>query len=321
MGESTIRRVRFDRYGGVDELYVDEQSIPTPADREVVVRVLAAGINPGEAAVRSGALAEQLPSDFPSGQGSDFAGLVHEIGAGVDGLAVGQEVLGWSDQRSSHADFVVTEYDHIVAKPLALDWIRAGSLFVAGTTAWAAVDAVAPRPQETVVVSGAAGGVGSLAIQLARQRGARVLGIASAANTDFVESLGVEHVTYGDGLAQRLRDVTPDGIDAVVDTHGDGYVDMAIELGVNADRIDTIIDFAAAERHGVKTAANAQGASSAVLDELAELVAWGDLVLPIAAIYPLVDVRAAFDRLAAGHTRGKIVLSTQAQKPSWSARS
>jgi len=179
-------------------------------------------------------------------------------------------------------------------------------LFVAGTTAYAAVRAVAPRPGETVVVSGAAGGVGSLAVQLARAAGARVIGIASPANHAWLREHDVIPVEYGDGVVERIRAIGD--VDAFIDTFGGGYVAQAVELGVSRDRIDTIIDWAAAAEYGVKTAGNADADSAEVLAELAGLLSKGELEVPIAATYPLAEVQAAFGELERRHTRGKIVL-------------
>jgi NADPH2:quinone reductase len=297
----------MDDYGDVDVLYVADVPQPEPAADQVVVRVLAAGINPGEIGIRTGALAERWPSTFPSGEGSDFAGVVAAAGADVRGYAPGDEVLGWSDWRSSHADFVAVPADHLTRKPLALDWIRAGGLFVAGVTAYAAVRAVDLEPGETVAVSGAAGGVGSLTVQLAREKGAHVIGIAGEHNADWLRSVGVTPMTYGDGLADRLREAAPD---AFIDTFGSGYVEMAVKLGIPADRIDTVADFAAIGTFGVKGEGSAAGSDNGILAELADLLAWGTIVLPIAAVYPLAQVKDAYTELAKRHSRGKIVLST-----------
>jgi len=305
------RRVQFDRYGPVDVLRVVDVPRPSAGDGQVLVRVVATGINPGEIAIRNGAMEQMFPATFPSGQGSDFAGQVVETGPGVTGFAPGDEVLGWSDQRSAQADHVVSDPRHLTAKPRGLDWIRAGALWAIGVTSFSAVRAVAVKPGEVIAVSAAAGGVGGLAAQLARRAGARVLGIASEASADRLRAIGVEPVAYGDGLADRLRSLAPDGIDAFVDTHGDGYVDLAIALGIAPDRIDTIIDFAAAQRHGTKTDASPQASTPDVLATMAEHVAWGRLTVPIAAIYPLEQVRDAYTELAGGHVYGKIVLSTE----------
>jgi NADPH2:quinone reductase len=304
------RRVQFDHYGPADVLSVVDVPRPSVDDGQVLVRVATAGINPGEIAIRNGAMEQMFPATFPSGQGSDFAGRVVEAGSGVTEFAPGDEVLGWADTRSAQADYVLSDPRHLTAKPPALDWIRAGALWAIGVTSFSAVRAVALQPGEVVAVSAAAGGVGGLAAQLARRAGARVLGIASAANAGRLRAIGVEPVAYGDGLADRLRSLAPDGIDAFIDTHGDGYVDLAVALGVTPGRIDTIIDFAAAQRHGTKTDASPQASTPEALATMAEHVAWGRLTVPIAAIYPLEQVQDAYTELADGHVYGKIVLST-----------
>ena len=274
----------------------------------MLVRVRAAGINPGEAAVREGLVHDRWPATFPSGQGSDLAGVVEEVGADVSGVAPGDEIIGYTHERASQAELVVVEAGHMTTKPPGVPWEVAGALFVVGTTAWAAVHAVAPEKGETVVVSGAAGGVGTLAVQLAGAAGATVIGLASPPHHDWLREHGAIPVDYGDGVADRIRSAAGGAVDALVDTYGGGYVDLAIELGVAPERIDTIIDWGAAERHGVRTEGNTAGARPEVLAELAELIAAGRLEVPIAATYPLDRVRDAYREVEERHTLGKIVL-------------
>ena len=302
-----MRAVQYDEFGGVDVLRVAEVPVPEPGPDEVLVEVAAAGINPGEAYVREGRYAQRWPSTFPSGQGSDLAGTVRALGPGVDAVAVGDEVFGWTDLRASQAEYVVVPVRQVLAKPSELAWEQAGALHVVGATAWAAVRAVDPRPGETVVVSAAAGGVGVLTVQLARRTGATVVGVASEANHDWLRAHGVVPVAHGDGLVDRIRAAAPT-VDAFIDLFGDGNVDLALALGVPPDRIDTIVDFAAVEEHGVKADGNAVGARPEVLAELAALLAKGELELPVAATYPLERVQDAYRELERRHTRGKIVL-------------
>jgi NADPH:quinone reductase-like Zn-dependent oxidoreductase len=300
------KAVRFDEYGGVDVLKVVDVPDPTPGPGEVLVRVKAAGINPGEANIREGRLHALWPATFPSGEGSDLAGVVEAVGEGVTTWKVGDEVLGWTDRRASHAELVVTAQDEIVPKPQPVPWEVAGALYVAGATAWACVEAVEPRSGETLVVTGAAGGVGIITVQLARRTGARVIGLASEANHAWLREHDVVPVAYGDGVADRIRAQAPDGVDAFVDTFG-GYLDLALEeLGVAPDRVNTIIP--PERRDGVKSEGNMTGARPDVMTELAELIAAGQLEVPIAATYPLDQVREAYTELAKRHTRGKIVL-------------
>lgn len=303
------RAVRFDHYGGVDVLKVVEVSTPIPAPDRVVVEVRAAGINPGEAAIRRGAFDKVFPAHFPSGQGSDFAGVVTAVGDKVKDFKPGDEVLGWSDERSSHATHVSVPSTHVVRKPKELSWEVAGSLHVAGLAAWASVEAVNPQPGETVVVSGAAGGVGSIAVQLLRLRGAKVIAIASEKNHAWLQKLGAIPVNHDEQTLQHVRDAAPEGrVDAWVDAFGGGYVDMAMQLGVPRERVNTLIDFQAAQKHGVQTQGTQAVASASVLEKLATLVAEGKVEVPIAARYPLDQVREAFAELEKRHTRGKIVL-------------
>jgi NADPH:quinone reductase-like Zn-dependent oxidoreductase len=302
------RAVKFDKYGGIDVLHVVEVDRPVPGPEQVLVRIKAAGINPGEAAIREGVFAKQWPATFPSGQGSDLAGIVEAVGSAVRNVAVGDEVIGFSHNRSSQAELVIVEADHLVYRPAHVSWEQAGALFVAGTTAYAAVQAVSLMAGDTVVVAGAAGGVGSIAVQLATNVGAKVIGLASAANHAWLGDHGVIPVAYGEGVADRIRAASGNKVDAFIDTFGGGYVDLALELGVAPDRIDTIIDFAAAAKHDVKTAGNAAAANAKVLAELAGLIDAGRLEIPIAKVYRLADVRDAYRDLARRHTRGKIVL-------------
>lgn len=300
--------VRFDRYGDIDVLKVVDARRPIPGPGQVLIEVRAAAINPGEAAIRKGVFASRWPATFPSGEGSDLAGVVAEIGPDATGLRVGDEVIGFTHRRASHAKFVVVEATDLTPKPPRVSWEVAGSLFVAGTTAYAAVRAVSLRPGDTVVVSGAAGGVGTLAVQLARNEGARVIGLASQEHHDWLKAHGVTPVTYGEGAAGRIRAAAGGRVDAFIDTFGDGYVNLALDLGVSPSRIDTIIDFAAAEKYGVQTKGNTDAASGHVIAELAKLVAEGRLEVPVARVYPLTEVQAAFRELERRHTLGKIVL-------------
>jgi NADPH:quinone reductase-like Zn-dependent oxidoreductase len=302
------RAVRYDNYGGIDVLNVVDVEDPVPGPGELLVRVKAAGINPGEAKIRDGMLAERWPSTFPSGQGSDLAGVVEQVGDGVDAFAAGDEVIGFTDDRASQAELVVIPAENATPKPAGVPWDVAGGLFVVGATAWASVRAVGLSSGDTVVVSGAAGGVGVIAVQLARRAGATVIGLASERHHEWLRAHGVLPVTYGDGVADRIRAAAPDGVDAFLDMVGGGYVELALELGVAPERINTIADFAAIEKYGVKSEGNAVGASASTLAELARLIDAGELDVPIAATYPLDQVRDAYRELADNHTRGKIVL-------------
>ena len=302
------RAVRFNEYGGIDVLRVDEVDRPTPSAGQVLVEVKAAGINPGEAMIREGFLHSRWPATFPSGEGTDFAGVVAETGDGVQGFRPGDEVIGYTDNRASHAEFVVAEAGNLTRKPQKVSWEEAGAIPVAGFTAYAAVRAVSPSQGDIVVVSGAAGGVGTIAVQLARRAGATVIGLASEPNHQWLTDHGIIPVTYGDGVADRIRDASGGKVDAFIDTFGADYVELALELGVRPERIDTIANFQAVEKYGVKAEGNAAGASAQVLAELAGMLDNGLLDIPIARVYPLDQVQDAYRELERRHTRGKIVL-------------
>jgi NADPH:quinone reductase-like Zn-dependent oxidoreductase len=306
-GVITMKAVRFHRYGGVDVLNVEDVELREPGPREIVVRVHATGINPGEAKIRTGALHDRFPAVFPSGQGSDLAGTVAQAGDEVTLWRVGDEVLGWSWERSSQAEYVVVPQEQLVAKPEALDWATAGALYVAGCTAYPAVAAVEPQEGEVVAVSAAAGGVGSIAVQLLRLHGARVIAISSDRHRDWLEGKGAVVVGYGEGVEERIADASGGAPAAFLDFRGGDYVRLAVDMGVPPQRINTV-DYAAAEGYGTHSDASAEGTRPEILEEMARLVAARRVEVPISARYPLDQVRKAFAELERGHTLGKIVL-------------
>lgn len=300
--------VQFDKYGGSDVLRVVEVPDRAPDAGEVRVRVVAAGINPGEIGIRTGALHERFPATFPSGQGSDFAGVIAEVGARVDGIHVGDEVIGFSDWRNAQAESVTLAADHVIPKPHGVSWDEAGALYVAGTTAFACIEAVGIRRGDTVVVTGGAGGVGAIVTQLAVLAGAAVVATASKENHEFLESVGAIPIEYGKDLEKRIRATVPDGVDAFIDTSGDGAVAVAVALGVDRNRINTIADRPAAAKFKVRANGMATVSSREAMIDLARLISEGALTIPILAVYPLAEVRAAYERLARRHGLGKIVL-------------
>ncbi|MBG6107665.1 NADP-dependent oxidoreductase [Frigoribacterium sp. CG_9.8] len=304
------RIVQYSRYGGPEVLEIVEVDEPHAGPGEVRVSVRAAGLNPFDSKVRQSPA--MLPNrTLPSGQGAEFAGVIDEVGAGTATatatLAVGDEVLGWSN-FSAQADFVIVPADQVAPKPSALSWAAAGGLGLVGNTAERSTRAVALTPGETVLVSAAAGGVGLFAAQLALADGAIVIGTASEANHDYLRGLGVIPVAYGPGLIDRLRAVAPSGIDAVIDNAGQETVEIAIELGVDPKRINSIVYFDGVAKYGISTVGGG-GKKSADLARLARLVADGSIALPIAGTYPLAEVRAAYQQLDSRHFLGKIVLT------------
>ena len=306
-----MQAVRFDEYGPVGVLDVRDVPVPEPGPGQVLVKVKAAGINPGEAKIREGELADRWPATFPSGQGTDFAGVVDKLGPAVTAVTPGDEVIGWVDTRSSQAEYLVAEAANLARKPSGLPWEVAGAIPVAGFTAWAMVRGVDVKAGDTVVVSGAAGGVGSIAVQLAKRAGATVIGLAGPSNHDWLTRHGVIPVAYGEGTVERIRKAVPASqqVDVFLDTYGGDYVELALnDLGVSPERIGTIVRFDAGQKYGVKLDGNAAGASAETLATLAGLAASKELEIPLANTYPLREVRAAYTELAKGHLRGKIVL-------------
>lgn len=306
------RAVLFGAFGAASEVFeVVDVPEPHPAAGQVRVRVKAAGLNPVDWKI---ALYPQVAAAYrigqlPSGNGNDFAGVVDEVGEGVGGWKVGDAVYG-GRRFHAQADHLLADAAMLVAKPAGLGWEQAGALDIAGRTAWAEVASQQLTAADTVLVTAAAGGVGVLAAQLARRAGATVIGTASPDNHDYLRSLGVIPVAYGDGLVERVREAAPRGVTAVLDHHGAASIQAGLDLGVDPARINTIADRPFAARHGVATV----GGAAASLEELAALgllMAAGAVELPIEARYPLEQVRDAYARLQSGHLRGKVVLVTE----------
>ena len=276
------RSVQFSRYGGPEVLDLVEITTPVPGVGEVVVEVMAAGLNPGESSIREGRLDKEWPTHFPAGQGSDFAGFIAGAGAGVTEWKIGDAVLGHT-VRGSQANFVIVPAGNVIHKPERLPWEIAGSLYVAAATAWQAVAGANPGPGRTVLVHAAHGGVGVIAAQLAKRRGARVIGTASPDSFDYLRQIGVIPVEYGPGFDERLHRIAPDGVDAELNRLGDTV--LMNNVLMNVDSTDTV-----------------------VLQKIASLIADHQIVIPVAAIYPFERVRDAYRELEAGHAHGKIVL-------------
>jgi enoyl reductase len=269
--------------------------------------VRAAGVQPADCATRSGWFAERGIglAPFPRQLGNEFAGVVEQLGEGVDGLFAGDEVLGWTT-ASAYAEAVVVPVDQLVAKPIMMSWAVAGALSASGQTAHTAVQALDFARGDTVLVHGAAGGVGTIAVQLARLRGARVIGTASRENHDYLRSLGAEPVLYGPGLAERVRTLAPGGVHAALDASGRGALDASIALGIEPSRIATLVAFEDVQRlgvHGVHSDRNRER-----LQQLVELYDAGGLRVHVRDIYPLSHAAVAHRDVENGHGRGKVVL-------------
>jgi NADPH2:quinone reductase len=298
-----MRVVRYDRFGGIHELRVDDGPTPEVAPGDVLVRVEASCINPGSLSALHGAA--YVPA-------RDLAGTVVTVAEDVSDLPVGTEVVGWLQDWSAHAELVSVPAAQLIRKPADLPWDVAGSLFVTPMAGLAGVQAVAPRPGETIVVAGASGGVGLTSAQLARRAGATVIGIASPANADRLAELGIVPVAYGDTVAAEIREAAGGTVDAFIDAFGSGYIDLALELGVAPCRINTVVDYRRAQEKGVRSLGTMDAGGTRSLAELADLAASGELQVPIAAVYPLGEVQAAYRRLADDRPFGRVVLHPQA---------
>jgi NADPH:quinone reductase-like Zn-dependent oxidoreductase len=307
---STSRAVRLESFGGPDVLSIRELPVPRAGSGQIRVRVAAAGLNPMDWIMTADAdTAARFGLSLPAGFGTDYAGVVDEVGEGVAGLAVGDRVFGGALSRAVADHVVVEPRGTIVAggevhhTPDGVDDRTAATLTIAGRTAAAALAVVDVSRGDTVLVGGAAGGVGVFAVQLAQRAGARVIGTGSATSSDDLRSLGAEPVAYGDGLADRVRALAPDGVTAAIDLHGTETAHAARELGVPDERITTI----AAQIDGI-TPTNGANAAPSALDEVARLVAAGELHVPIAATFPIDQIRAAVELQAGRHVHGKVVI-------------
>lgn len=299
---------QYDEYGTSAVLHTVDVDAPAVGTGEVRLQVKAVGLNPFDMKIRSGMIPLPDPH-FPRTICSDLSGLVTEVGDGAvywDGspVAVGDEVYGWSEGAALAEEAVVAS-TQLCTKPAELSWASAGSLMTAALTADAAFRVLSPGQGDTVLVSAAAGGVGLIYSQLAIRAGARVIGTASEANHEFLRSLGVIPVTYGPGLADRVRDIGT--VTAVQDNFGRDTIDVGFELGLPASRICSIVDHAAVAELGLASPGR-YTRSAETLATLGELVASGALVLPIEREFPFSEAREAFDLLESRHLRGKVVV-------------
>jgi NADPH:quinone reductase-like Zn-dependent oxidoreductase len=307
---SAVRRVVAVGYGGPENLAVEEVSLPDPGPSEARVSVRAAGVNPADAKKYRG---PGDPALLPLPLGFEAAGVVTAVGPGV-AQAFGDEVIVFRTQGAYASDLVV-DTATLTPKPASLGWPEAGGLMLTGATAWHTLVATEVAADDTVLVHGAAGGVGLPAVQLARLRGARVIGTASERNHDLLRELGAEPVTYGEGLADRVRALAPDGVDVAIDLVGtDEAMDVSLELVADRSRIATIANFARGPQEGVKLLGGGPGADpgteirDSARAELARLAGEGTLRVLVASTYPLDLAADAHRQILTSHTTGKLVL-------------
>ncbi|MER8182646.1 NADP-dependent oxidoreductase [Kitasatospora sp. NPDC094015] len=306
-----MKAIAIRRYGGPEVVEYTELPDPKVGPDSVLVQVRAAGVNPVDWKIREGAMDGLMDVHFPLIMGWDLAGVVLAVGGAVTEFAPGDEVIGYvrkdAVEHGTYAELVSAPVRTLARKPASLDWAQAGGLPLAGLTArQCLVGALDLRPGESVLIHGAAGGVGCLAVQLAVAIGARVIGTASERNHAFLRGLGAEPVAYGEGLVDRLRELAPAGLDAALDLVGGGEpLEVSAQLVADPARLASITDYGVVARggHYVFVRPDAEG-----LAELAALADRGALRVPVASTFPLAQAASAQALNAEGRTRGKIVL-------------
>ncbi|MCX5113830.1 NADP-dependent oxidoreductase [Streptomyces sp. NBC_00378] len=312
-----MKAISYSGYGGADVLEYGERPDPRVGPDTVLVKVRAAAVNPVDWKAREGHLDAALQAVFPVIPGWDVSGVVVQPGAAVDEFAVGDEVIGYVREdflsRGTFAEYVAAPVRTLARKPLSLGFEEAAGLPLAGLTAYQVLHrALRIREGDTVLVHAAAGGVGSFAVQLARHAGARVIGTASERNHDHVRQLGGEPVAYGDGLADRLRALAPDGIDAAFDTVGGEALRVSAEVLKPQGRLASIAD-GEVLAHGGRYAYVRPDAAD--LTHLAELAEQGIVSVHVERVFPLEQAADAHRLSEQGHTRGKIVVAVPWEVP------
>ena len=298
-----MKAVQFADYGGPEVLQRVEVDEPHAGPGEVRIAVRAAGVNGIDWKVRSGSMRENMPLQLPAGTGRDAAGVVDEVGEGVTDVVVGDAVFG--SGSATFAEYAVLK--HWAKKPEHLSFEEAAGYPIPAETALRILKQVGVQPGETLLVSGASGGVGSTVCQIARERGITVIGTASAPNHDYLRSLGVIPTTYGAGMVERVRALAPDGIDAALDIAGSGVIPELIELTGEPSKVLSIADFSAPQ-HGAQVSMKSEHASAAFA-EVARMYSEGTFSLPIERTYPLAAAADAHAASEQGHVTGRLVVT------------
>lgn len=300
-----MRAAAIAEFGEADLLQVHRTPVPVIAANEVLVRVAVAGVQLTDAAIRGGWTPPGATIEFPQILGNEFSGTIVEIGGAVDGLAVGDEVLGFR-VLECYAEYVNVPADQVVAKPVGVDWLTAGTLSASGQTAHTALQRLEARPGETLLVHGAAGGVGTVAVQLAHRRRLHVIGTGSIENQDYIRSLGAIPVVYGQGELDRLSAAAPAGIDLALDAAGHNNLALAVEVVSDRQRVGTIVEPGLAAELGCQWITSDRSKNR--LTELASMAADGQLQITIRSIYSLEAASRAHRDVERGHGRGKVAL-------------
>lgn len=301
---------RYTRYGDADVLKRHPYPLPAPGPGEVLVEVISTAINHMDAFLRNGDEDTWHDDPWPRSSGSDFAGIVHACGPGVVAPRAGASVIGHT-RTGAHASHLVVPADQLVAKPPALEWEVAGGLFLAGATALETLDDLRIGAADTVVISATAGGVGSIEAQVAKHRGARVIGTCGARNFDYLRQLGIAPVEYGEGMAERIQRAAGGPVTAYIDNFGKDGREVAQALGVPAERYRSSADRREVELRLLRDDPESVAHATHVLQRVVDLAAAGAFRLLVSGLYPIEDIAEAFEDLARLHARGKIVLATR----------
>ena len=298
-----MKAIQFSRFGGPEVLELVDLPDPHAGPGQVRVAVRAAAINPIDWKVRSGMMGGEVPQTT----GREVAGVVDEVGDGVTDVAPGDRVFGFAAGGAGAAELaVLADYAPV---PPSLDFADAAGLPVAVETAVRTLDLLGVGAGTTVLINGAAGGVGSAATQIARLRDARVIGTASPSNHDYLRSLGAEPTTYGEGLVERVREIAPDGVDAALDVAGGGALPALVELTGDPERVITIADYAGAQETGVQFSGGmGTGRALHALRDISAPIEAGQFSLPVAQTFPLEQIAEAHRLSETGHVRGKLIL-------------
>jgi NADPH:quinone reductase-like Zn-dependent oxidoreductase len=300
-----MKAVQFSRFGGPEVLEIVDLPDPHPGPGQIRIGVRAAGINATEWKLRKGQL--NFGAGLPQTTGRDVAGVVDEIGEDVTDVAVGDRVFGVSDDGAGAAELALLTYRAPI--PPSLGFVDAAGLPVALETATRSLNALSIGRGTSLLINGAAGGIGSTAVQLAVARGARVIGTASTANHDYLRLLGAEPVTYGEGMAERVRALAPDGVDVALDVAGSGVLPELIDLTGGSQNVVTLADFEGSKQHDVRFSNGFRdGHAFHSLAEVGELIETGRFWLPVERTYPLDDISEAHRVSEYGHVRGRLVL-------------